>query len=308
MSNSNVGATATTTYTIDDLYDVVKDTGLYSVERLQEILSQPTINPNDLRQRGHKPAIIYLAKQFYGLRWPNEREQQKEKMKLFLEHPNINPTPDGADAYSVVGEVASQPNPELLKILLDHPKTNINSSSTKHALDAAIETYERVKEGSESTLLFKYNCPLDRNCDKRMLENIDMIINHPHIDRYVLKGVLGRHADPLIQDKIKKRLDTMLPRGIAELANKEKLPPEITSKIFEMATGKKASMEDYDTRQFLFKQKQELDALIEKHKKQREERQKILDARNPNLKKGGRKTRRKPTSARYSRFGKTRSS
>jgi hypothetical protein len=305
MSNSNIGATATPQYTIDDLYDAVKDDSPESVQKVQQILSQPYIDPNALSRRAYRPPIDVLAGDYRSR--PDAKEVQKQKMKLFLAHPNIDPAPDGATAGSVVGEAAKEPNPDLLKLILESPKININISlyrpsllnpgsveENRHALDEAIRVYKKLQEQGYTARGMKYGYP--NNSDELILQNIDMIINHPNIEIDVLKKYVD---NPVIGDRIRKRLDTMIPRGLAELSHKEQLPPEVTAKIFGQITGKEPTMDDYLDRQFDFKQRLEREA--------REKQKKSLKNIGKSNK-GGRKTRRKPTSVRYLRSAKTRSS
>jgi hypothetical protein len=299
MSNSNIGDTATTTptYTQNDLYKAIHWSTL-DTELLEKVLAQPDINPNSTYAQGSHPPLILLVTQNNQNAY--SKELQLKKLKILLAHPKIDPNLKFGSETPLTSAVAL-PNPDVVKLLLEHPKIDVNiiDNADRNAFKRAIAMISSIRRNP-----YSYTDEYPKNAIELILKNLDMLIFHPKIDKNTL--IYAYHRMPELEEKIQSRLSS--PRGLAELANKEQLPPQLTGKIYEMITGRQASMEDYDDRQFVFKQKQELDALIKKQNQDKIDRDKMKESRKPTSNKGGRKTRRKSTSARYSRFGKTRSS
>jgi len=235
-------------------------------------------------------------------------------IKLLLDHPKIDPNilysePQSGSyqsGYSVKGgktalmEAALHGFRNNVSQLLESPKVNVNTQNNngETALHITIRSLIHIRKD-------KYYTDYGRIASN-MIDVMKIILSDPNVN-IDIRNNLGQTAYEIAPPDLKKII-TDPARSLAEIAHKEKLPPQLTGKIYEMITGRQASMEDYDDRQFVFKQKQELDALIKKQNQDKIDRDKMKESRKPTSNKGGRKTRRKSTSARYSRFGKTRSS
>jgi ankyrin repeat protein len=214
-------------------------------------------------------------------------------IKLLLDHPKIDPNilysePQSGSyqsGYSVKGgktalmEAALHGFRNNVSQLLESPKVNVNTQNNngETALHITIRSLIHIRKD-------KYYTDYGRIASN-MIDVMKIILSDPNVN-IDIRNNLGQTAYEIAPPDLKKII-TDPARSLAEIAHKEKLPPEITSTIFEMTTGKKASLEDYMDRQFEFQ-----------HELKRKERQLQKEKRKTqkdSLNKGGKRAARKKT-------------
>ncbi len=290
----------------------------YSTENIVKLLlAHPKIDPNYRVTNDHNLPIIIAIE-----------SKNVEIVKLLLEHPRIKVNViDEASEFTPLTCAIYNKSIEIVKLLLEHPKINVNkfdrrgdapfllaatesTTSILELLMADPRVNVNIVDSNKNTALMSIVESLDNTRDNEYISteerdrrvslytnNLSILLSNPNIDTNIQNSE-GKTAYDLADYETKK-LFTDPARSIAEIANQQKLPPEVTAKIFGQVTGKEPSMENYLDRQFDFKQRLAREA---------REKQKNSLRNIGKSNKGGRKTRRKPTSVRYSHSVKTRSS
>lgn len=260
--------------------EVAIDSGNVEIAKL--LLAHPDMDPNIIGMNERTPINNAIL------------NGDIEIVKLFLANPKTDPNRVDERLYSPLGTAVTMRQIPIVELLLADPRVDINLQDKDEgatALMLAIRHLDDYKDNQYVSYEARTTYP------KAYADIIKLLISNPNIDLEV-RDKNGRTAYDLA-DKETKKLISDPARSIALFAHKYGFPPEVTAKIFGQVTGKEPTMEDYYDRQFEFQHKLAREA----REKQKEHLRNIKKSN-----KGGRKTRRKPISARYSRSAKTRSS
>jgi len=228
-------------------WEWVMGEGAHGREAAKLLFAHPSFNPNQV-SFDKEPVISYLMGSKY----------YEDELKKFLANPNtdVNATyiNEDGDVISPLISAFERRAQEMVNLLVKHPKIIFSGNVLVYA----------VKNKKENLLNYILKNPRvnvnkpDINGDipafvAMKYYNKDILkrlLDHPSVDVSV-RNKDGKTLEDLAKEEDNEELlkiiknKKMSSRGLAEIAHQANFPPEITSLIYEQATGTKPSLKNY---------------------------------------------------------------